>query len=119
MLKIENTSQPKKSLSTPLLKGELYAPTESSKKENSCNSYCTGSGPTDGDGNQRNLVNNSLKFLCGMASHYHSYDKGCCYGSSRTPKTTTSFEDFMLMQVKQFLKSKIYKNEVVIGHSEH
>ncbi|QZK89679.1 lysophospholipase [Flavobacterium sp. CHNK8] len=110
----------------PLLKGTLYAPNESSKKKTLV-IVIAGSGPTDRDGNQRNLVNNSLKFLCeGIASrdiHAFSYDKRmfAMAQAGTLNEASLSFEDFITdaKEVVQFFKNqKIYKKIVVIGHSE-
>lgn len=110
----------------PLLKGTLYAPNESSK-EKTLVIVIAGSGPTDRDGNQRNLVNNSLKFLCeGIASrdlHAFSYDKRmfAMAQAGNLNEASLSFEDFITdaKEVVQFFKNqKIYKKIVVIGHSE-
>lgn len=110
----------------PLIKGTLYAPNESSKKKTLV-IVIAGSGPTDRDGNQRNLVNNSLKFLCeGIASrdlHAFSYDKRmfALAQAGNLNEASLSFEDFITdaKEVVQFFKNqKIYKKIVVIGHSE-
>ena len=50
------------SIST-LLKNSLYTPLKNSKKETLV-ILIAGSGPTDRDGNQKHLINNSLKYLC-------------------------------------------------------
>ncbi len=52
-----------------LLKGSLYTPLKNSKKETLV-ILIAGSGPTDRNGNQKNVVNNSLKYLCeGLAQN--------------------------------------------------
>ena len=48
-----------------LLKGTLYSPLKQSKKTNLV-ILIAGSGPTDRDGNQKGLTNNSLKLFAVM-----------------------------------------------------
>ena len=110
----------------PLIKGTLYTPNEISKSKTLV-IIIAGSGPTDRDGNQRNLVNNSLKFLCeGVASnaiHAFSYDKRmfAMAQAGKVDEASLSFNDFITdaNDVVQFFKNeKKYKKIVIIGHSE-
>ena len=110
----------------PLIKGTLYAPSETSKNKTLV-IVIAGSGPTDRNGNQRNLVNNSLKFLCedvaSNAIHAFSYDKRmfAMAQAGNIDEASLSFNDFITdaKDVVQFFKNqKIYKKIVIIGHSE-
>ncbi len=61
----------------PIINGSLYSPLKQNKKTNLI-ILIAGSGPTDRDGNQKGLTNNSLKYLSEELSKMtcvFSYDK--------------------------------------------
>jgi len=110
------------------LKGTLYTP-ENSKKTNLV-ILIAGSGPTDRNGNQMMVENNSLKFLAeGLAKNgisVYSYDKRFL-----TMLNADNFEDFdesnldlndfiddAVEVISFFKKDKKYKKVIVAGHSE-
>ncbi len=109
-----------------LLKGSLYTPLKKSKKETLV-ILIAGSGPTDRDGNQKNLVNNSLKYLCeGLAQNdiaAFSYDKRMFAQISlgTLNEATLSFEDFITdakAVFTYFKNQKKYNKIIIAGHSE-
>ncbi len=109
-----------------LLKGSLYSPIKNSKKETLV-ILIAGSGPTDRDGNQKNLVNNSLKYLCeGLAQNdiaAFSYDKRMFAQISlgTLNEATLSFEDFIndaKAVFTYFKNQKKYNKIIIVGHSE-
>nr|WP_309757819.1 alpha/beta hydrolase [Flavobacterium sp.] len=109
-----------------LLKGSLYTPLKNSKKE-SLVILIAGSGPTDRNGNQKNLVNNSLKYLCeGLAQNdiaAFSYDKRMFAQISlgTLNEATLSFEDFIndaKAVFTYFKNQKKYNKIIIAGHSE-
>ena len=109
-----------------LLKGSLYTPLNNSKKETLV-ILIAGSGPTDRDGNQKNLVNNSLKYLCeGLAKNdiaAFSYDKRMFaqFSQGTLNEATLSFDDFIndAKEVFTYFKNqKKYKKIIIAGHSE-
>ena len=86
-----------------------------------------GSGPTDRNGNQKNLVNNSLKYLCeGLGQNdiaAFSYDKRMFaqISSGTLNEATLSFEDFIndAKAVFTYFKNQKKHNKIIIaGHSE-
>lgn len=113
------------SIST-LLKGSLYTPLKNSKKETLV-ILIAGSGPTDRDGNQKNLINNSLKYLCeGLTQNdiaTFSYDKRMFaqFSQGTLNEATLSFEDFIndAKEVFTYFKNQKKYNKIIIaGHSE-
>ncbi|MFV8357321.1 alpha/beta hydrolase [Flavobacterium sp. XS1P32] len=113
------------SIST-LLKGSLYTPLKNSKKETLV-ILIAGSGPTDRDGNQKNLINNSLKYLCeGLTQNdiaAFSYDKRMFaqFSQGTLNEATLSFEDFIndAKEVFTYFKNQKKYNKIIIaGHSE-
>ncbi len=109
-----------------LIKGNLYAPLKPNKKT-SLAILIAGSGPTDRNGNQAGMTNNSLKLLAeGLVKNdiaVFSYDKRI-FALSRSgdmKEENLSFEDFIkdAKDVIQFFKSKKqYSKITIIGHSE-
>lgn len=109
-----------------LLKGSLYTPIKSSKKETLV-IVIAGSGPTDRDGNQKNVVNNSLKYLCeGLAQNdiaAFSYDKRMFaqMAMGTLNEATLSFDDFIndaKAVFTYFKNQKKYNKIIIAGHSE-
>ena len=109
-----------------LLKGSLYTPLKKSKEETLV-ILIAGSGPTDKNGNQKNLVNNSLKYLCeGLAQNdiaAFSYDKRMFAQISlgTLNEATLSFEDFIndaKAVFTYFKNQKKYNKIIIAGHSE-
>jgi len=108
------------------LHGTLLMPADSNKKMPVV-LLIAGSGPTDRDGNQAQLKNNSLKMLAeafqdaGIASF--RYDKRGVGASSdfQIDESKLTFDDFVNDAVAclQFLKSKNKFSEIIVaGHSE-
>lgn len=109
-----------------LLKGSLYTPLKNSKKETLV-ILIAGSGPTDRNGNQQNVVNNSLKYLCeGLAQNdiaAFSYDKRMFAQISlgTLNESTLSFDDFIndaKAVFTYFKNQKKYNKIIIAGHSE-
>ncbi|MFA7445776.1 MAG: alpha/beta hydrolase [Flavobacteriaceae bacterium] len=107
------------------LNGTLYTP-EKAKKTNLV-ILIAGSGPTDRDGNQTGMENNSLKFLAeGLAQNnisVYSYDKRIFVQakSQDFDESSLSFEDFIddaVAVINHFKKGKNHKKIFVAGHSE-
>ncbi len=109
-----------------LLNGTLYAPI---KQNNTTNLVIliAGSGPTNRDGNQIGLTNNSLKFLAeslvknGIA--VYSYDKRIFaqMASGKLDELSLSFDNFIddaKAVVLYFKNQKKYHSITVAGHSE-
>ncbi|WP_300566039.1 alpha/beta hydrolase [Flavobacterium sp.] len=108
-----------------LLTGNLYSP-ENSKKPNLV-IIIAGSGPTDRDGNQNAMKNNSLKFLAeaiaknGNAAF--SFDKRIFsqMKSGTLKESDLSFEDLINDTkdiIKYFKSQKKYNKIIIAGHSE-
>ena len=104
----------------------MYTPLKNSKKETLV-ILIAGSGPTDRNGNQKNVVNNSLKYLCeGLAQNdiaAFSYDKRMFAQISlgTLNEATLSFEDFIndAKEVLTYFKNQKKYNKIIIaGHSE-
>jgi len=107
------------------LKGTLYTP-ENAKKTNLV-ILIAGSGPTDRNGNQPMLENNSLKFLAeGLSQNgisVYSYDKRffTMINDENFDESNLDFNDFIddaAEIISFFKKDKKYKKVVVVGHSE-
>jgi pimeloyl-ACP methyl ester carboxylesterase len=110
----------------PVLKGTLYSPLKVNKKTNLV-ILIAGSGPTDRDGNQKGMTNNSLKYLSEEMSKngqaVFSYDKRIIaqMAAGTVNEATLSFDDFIndAKEVIHFFKNqKKYNKIIVAGHSE-
>lgn len=108
-----------------LLKGTLYTP-ENAKKTPLL-ILLSGSGPTDRNGNQAGMENNSLKMLSESAAKsgiaVYTFDKRIIaqMKNGTVDEKTLSFEDFIndAKQVISFFRAKKkYSKIVVAGHSE-
>ena len=109
-----------------LLKGTLYSPLKQSKKTNLV-ILIAGSGPTDRDGNQKGLTNNSLKLLAEALANngiaVYSYDKRIFaqIASGKLDEASLSFDNFIddAKAVLLFFKNqKKYHSITIAGHSE-
>ena len=109
-----------------LLKGTLYSPLKQSKKTNLV-ILIAGSGPTDRDGNQKGLTNNSLKLLAEALANngiaVYSYDKRIFaqIASGKLDEASLSFDNFIddaKAVIQYFKNQKKYHSITVAGHSE-
>ena len=109
-----------------LINGSLYSPLKQNKKTNLV-ILIAGSGPTDRDGNQKGLANNSLKYVSEELAKndiaVFSYDKRIIaqMKSGTVNEATLTFNDFITdaTSVLLFFKNKKKYNKIVIaGHSE-
>ncbi len=109
-----------------LLNGTLYSPLNESKKTNLV-ILIAGSGPTDRDGNQKGLTNNSLKLLAEALANngiaVYSYDKRIFaqMATGKLDEASLSFDDFIAdaKAVLLFFKNqKKYHRITIAGHSE-
>jgi pimeloyl-ACP methyl ester carboxylesterase len=109
-----------------LLNGSLYTPNQQNKKLNLV-ILIAGSGPTDRDGNQMGLVNNSLKLLAEALANngiaVYSYDKRIFaqMASGKLDEASLSFDNFIddaKAVIQYFKNQKKYHNITVAGHSE-
>jgi alpha/beta superfamily hydrolase len=110
----------------PLINGSLYSPLKQNKKTNLV-LLIAGSGPTDRDGNQKGLTNNSLKYLSEELVKndiaVFSYDKRI-FAQMKTGtvnEVTLTFDDFITdaTAVLMFFKNQKKYNKIIIaGHSE-
>jgi len=108
-----------------LIDGTLYTPEDDNK--NNLVILIAGSGPTDRNGNNSTMKNNSLKFLAqGLAQNgisVYSYDKRL-FEIAKTPdfkEEDLTFQDFITDAfdvVNHFKKEKTYKKIIIAGHSE-
>ncbi|GET46140.1 alpha/beta hydrolase [Capnocytophaga felis] len=108
-----------------LLSGTLYTPNTSQPTDLVI--LIAGSGPTDRDGNQPLMKNNSLKFLAQELAKNEisvfSYDKRI-FGlmkQNNLKEEELSFNDFIedaVLVAEFFLKKKKYKSVTIAGHSE-
>ena len=110
----------------PLINGSLYSPLKQNKKTNLV-ILIAGSGPTDRDGNQKGLTNNSLKYVSeALAKNdiaVFSYDKRIIaqMKSKTVNEATLTFDNFITdaTSVLLFFKNKKKYNKIIIaGHSE-
>jgi alpha/beta superfamily hydrolase len=110
----------------PLLKGTLYSPLKPNKKTPLV-ILIAGSGPTDRNGNQKGLTNNSLKYLSEELTKNNiavfSYDKRIIaqMATGTVNEATLTFEDFIsdAKVVLDFFKNqKKYNKTLIAGHSE-
>jgi pimeloyl-ACP methyl ester carboxylesterase len=109
-----------------LLNGSLYTPSQKSKKLNLV-ILIAGSGPTDRNGNQMGLANNSLKLLAESLANngiaVYSYDKRIFaqMASGKLDEASLSFDNFIddaKAVIQYFKNQKKYHNITVAGHSE-
>ncbi|BDB56809.1 alpha/beta hydrolase [Flavobacterium ammonificans] len=109
-----------------LLNGSLYTPNQQNKKLNLV-ILIAGSGPTDRDGNQMGLVNNSLKLLAEALANngiaVYSYDKRIFaqMASGKLDEASLSFDNFIddaKAVIQYFKNQKKYNSITVAGHSE-
>jgi pimeloyl-ACP methyl ester carboxylesterase len=109
-----------------LLNGSLYTPNQQSKKL-SLVILIAGSGPTDRNGNQMGLANNSLKLLAEALANngiaVYSYDKRIFaqMASGKLDEASLSFDNFIddaKAVIQYFKNQKKYHNITVAGHSE-
>lgn len=109
-----------------LLNGSLYTPIQQSKKLNLV-ILIAGSGPTDRDGNQMGLSNNSLKLLAEALANngiaVYSYDKRIFaqMASGKLDEASLSFDNFIddaKAVIQHFKNQKKYNSITVAGHSE-
>ena len=109
-----------------LLNGTLYTPIKQTKLTNLV-ILIAGSGPTNRDGNQIGLTNNSLKFLAeslvknGIA--VYSYDKRIFaqMAAGKLDEASLSFDNFIddaKAVVLYFKNQKKYHSITIAGHSE-
>jgi pimeloyl-ACP methyl ester carboxylesterase len=109
-----------------LLKGSLYVPFKTSSKTNLV-ILIAGSGPTDRDGNQKGLVNNSLKYLAEEVAKNNitvfSYDKRIFaqMATGKIDEASLSFDNFIddaKAVISYFKNQKKYHSITIAGHSE-
>lgn len=109
-----------------LLKGSLYTPIKSGKNTDLV-ILIAGSGPTNRDGNQIGMINNSLKFtaqeLAKNGIAVFSYDKRIIAQmiTGKVDERTLTFDDFIndAKDVVTFFRSKNQYHKIIIaGHSE-
>lgn len=110
----------------PLINGSLYLPLKQNKKTNLV-ILIAGSGPTDRDGNQKGLTNNSLKYLSEELAKndiaVFSYDKRIIsqMKTGTVNEATLTFDDFIkdATSILSFFKNQKKYNKIIIaGHSE-
>lgn len=109
-----------------LLKGALYTPLNQSNKTNLV-ILIAGSGPTDRDGNQKGMSNNSLKKLseelAKKENAVFSYDKRIFaqMAAGTLNEASLSFDDFIKDAkevIAYFKNQKKYNKIIIAGHSE-
>jgi pimeloyl-ACP methyl ester carboxylesterase len=109
-----------------LLNGTLYSPSKQTKKTNLV-ILIAGSGPTDRDGNQKGLTNNSLKLLVQALANngiaVYSYDKRIFaqIASGKLDEASLSFDNFIddaKAVIHYFKNQKKYHSITIAGHSE-
>jgi uncharacterized protein len=109
-----------------LLNGTLYSPSKQTKKMNLV-ILIAGSGPTDRDGNQKGLTNNSLKLLAQALANngiaVYSYDKRIFaqIASGKLDEASLSFDNFIddaKAVIHYFKNQKKYHSITIAGHSE-
>lgn len=109
-----------------LIKGTLYSPNKTTKNTDLA-IIIAGSGPTDRNGNQAGLENNSLKYLAeSLAQNQiaaYTFDKRIIAQmvQGTLSEKDLSFEDFItdVKEITQFFKAqKKYRKIILIGHSE-
>lgn len=109
-----------------LLNGTLYTPIKQSKKTNLV-ILIAGSGPTDRDGNQKMMPNNSLKLLAEAVANngiaVYSYDKRIFaqMAAGQLDEASLSFDNFIddaKAVLLYFKNQKKYHTITIAGHSE-
>lgn len=109
-----------------LLNGTLYSPLKQNKKTNLV-ILIAGSGPTDRNGNQKGMTNNSLRFLAEELvkknTAVFSYDKRIFaqMTTGKLDEASLSFDDFIndaKAVVTYFKNQKKYHRITIAGHSE-
>ncbi len=109
-----------------LLNGTLYSPSKQTKKTNLV-ILIAGSGPTDRDGNQKGLTNNSLKLLAEALANngiaVYSYDKRIFaqMATGKLDEASLSFDNFIddaKTVLLHFKNQKKYHSITIAGHSE-
>ena len=109
-----------------LLKGTLYAPLKQNKKTNLV-ILIAGSGPTDRNGNQKGMTNNSLKLLAEALANnniaVYSYDKRIFaqMATGKLDEGSLSFDTFIddaKAVLLYFKNQKKYHTITIAGHSE-
>lgn len=109
-----------------LLNGTLYTPIKQSKKTNLV-ILIAGSGPTDRDGNQKMMPNNSLKLLAEAVANngiaVYSYDKRIFaqMAAGKLDEASLSFDNFIddaKAVLLYFKNQKKYHTITIAGHSE-
>ncbi|MBS7786368.1 alpha/beta hydrolase [Flavobacterium sp. CYK-55] len=109
-----------------LLKGTLYNPNKANKNTDLA-IIIAGSGPTDRNGNQPELQNNSLKYLAeSLAQNQiaaYTFDKRVIaqMAQGTLSEKDLSFDDFIndVKEITQYFKAKNkYHKIILIGHSE-
>ena len=109
-----------------LLNGTLYSPIKQSKKTNLV-ILIAGSGPTDRDGNQKMMPNNSLKLLAEAVANngiaVYSYDKRIFaqMAAGKLDEASLSFDNFIddaKAVLLYFKNQKKYHTITIAGHSE-
>lgn len=110
----------------PLINGSFYLSLKQNKKTNLV-ILIAGSGPTDRDGNQKGLTNNSLKYLSEELAKndiaVFSYDKRIIsqMKTGTVNEATLTFDDFITdaTSILSFFKNQKKYNKIIIaGHSE-
>jgi uncharacterized protein len=107
----------------PLIKGTLISKSE--KNKTNLTIIIAGSGPTDRDGNQATMKNNSLKFLAegivNPKNDVFTFDKRIFaqMASGKLDEKNLSFTDMItdVQDIIKYFKTK-YKKTIIIGHSE-
>lgn len=109
-----------------LLKGILYTPLKQNKKNNLV-ILIAGSGPTDRNGNQKGMTNNSLQLLAEALANnniaVYSYDKRIFaqMAAGNLDEASLSFDTFIddaKTVLLHFKKQKKYHTITIAGHSE-
>ena len=109
-----------------LLKGTLYTPLKQNKKNNLV-ILIAGSGPTDRNGNQKGMTNNSLQLLAEALANnniaVYSYDKRIFaqMATGKLDEGSLSFDTFIddaKAVLLHFKNQKKYHTITIAGHSE-
>ncbi|MEY4964111.1 MAG: hypothetical protein RLZZ323_1430 [Bacteroidota bacterium] len=109
-----------------LLKGTLYTPLKQNKKTNLV-ILIAGSGPTDRNGNQKGMTNNSLQLLAEALANnniaVYSYDKRIFaqMATGKLDEGSLSFDTFIddaKAVLLHFKNQKKYHTITIAGHSE-